>query len=459
MTPLAKAVLVVAVSALSACSGSSDSGVASGENSDESQPPPLRGQWYRAPESAEMEQRVKALEGIGYAAGMEEATSLVGVLVHDEMRVHPGHNLYSSGHGPDAFLVDMEGNVLHRWITKSETLWPERNYPFLSFRKARLTRAGVLLTVHEGRGIAALDRDSKVLWTYDEPAHHDIREFADGTLYGLDRRARVIPEFHPTRPLLDDRVIFLTGDGEVIGRVSVLECLLASPYADELRGILKADIKKGLASEEVALKTYADRFEKEPSLRAKLDNIGDIFHCNSVRVIEEAEAAAIDGFEAGWFLLSIRQIDALVVLEINAERTAGEARWFKRGAWKKQHEALPLATGNILLFDNAGRGQGRSRVIEITPATGDIVWSWEGLPDDPLRSLVGGCCHRLPNGNTLVVESTRGTAYEVTPEGECVWVFASPHRAGEEGELVAFLPDVLRIAPREEFGAKARAPR
>ena len=53
----------------------------------------------------------------------------------------------------------------------------------------------------------------------------------------------------------------------------------------------------------------------------------------------------------------------------------------------------------------------------------------------------------FPNGNTLVTESDAGRAFEVTPSGEIVWEFLSPWRAGEAGELVATLFEVVRLPP------------
>ena len=52
---------------------------------------------------------------------------------------------------------------------------------------------------------------------------------------------------------------------------------------------------------------------------------------------------------------------------------------------------------------------------------------------------------RLPNGNTLVVETDGGRALELTGDGEVVWEFRSPFRAGDEQELVATLFDVVRV--------------
>ena len=414
-----------------------------------------RGHWYEARDSDDESgseggnaARAKALEAIGYASGMEAATDARGVLLHRVDEVSPGLSLYSSGHGPDAFLIEPTGDVVKRWSVDARKVWPEREYIFGYFRKVRLMQNGVLLAVFGGRGMAALAPNSKVLWTYDEPAHHDVRELADGTIYGLDRRARVMPEFHPSRPLLDDRIYFLDQDGQLLGRVSILESLMNSEYADDVRRLVEEGIERGTGLEKKAKEIYADRFAEDPTLIDKLDMIGDIFHCNSARVIDASAAAAIDEFEDGWYLVSIRELSALVAIEVDDELSRGVARWWKRGPWKKQHEATALANGSILMFDNEGAGEAKSRVIEVDPTSGEIVWSYEGPPGVGFFSRVGGSCHRLENGNTLVVESTAGMAYEVKRDGTCVWTFASPHRAGEDGELVAFLPDVERVEER-----------
>ena len=38
-----------------------------------------------------------------------------GVTVHLPRRTQPGLTLYSSGHGPSALLIDLQGRVLHEW--------------------------------------------------------------------------------------------------------------------------------------------------------------------------------------------------------------------------------------------------------------------------------------------------------------------------------------------------------
>src|SRR5690606_36181070 len=102
------------------------------------------------------------------------------------------------------------------------------------------------------------------------------------------------------------------------------------------------------------------------------------------------------------------------------------------------------------LFDNLGGRDpriGRSRVLEIDPATGAVTWSYEGTVKTPFQSDTCGSCQRMPNGNTVITESDHGRAFEVTRDGEIVWEFVSPHRAGERNELIATLFELIRLPP------------
>jgi hypothetical protein len=102
-----------------------------------------------------------------------------------------------------------------------------------------------------------------------------------------------------------------------------------------------------------------------------------------------------------------------------------------------------------LLFDNLG-ADGQSRVLELEPLTLKTVWEYRGTRQDPFFSAECGTAHRLANGNTLIVESLNGRAFEVTPDKRIVWELYNPHRAGKNKELIATLFDVVRLPP--DFG-------
>ena len=93
-----------------------------------------------------------------------------------------------------------------------------------------------------------------------------------------------------------------------------------------------------------------------------------------------------------------------------------------------QHAPTPLANGNVLIFDNGVHrlddSMPYSRVIEVNPATNETVWKYQ---DSPAWNFAAhGCARRLPNGNTLITESSFGRFFEVTKEGKIVWEYVSP---------------------------------
>ena len=67
-----------------------------------------------------------------------------------------------------------------------------------------------------------------------------------------------------------------------------------------------------------------------------------------------------------------------------------------------------------------------SRVIEVNPATNEIVWKYQDSPAWNFFSPRMGNAQRLPNGNTLITESSFGRFFEVTKEQEIVWEYVNP---------------------------------
>lgn len=102
-----------------------------------------------------------------------ERTKERGVTAFDPALAQPGLTLYTSGQEASAFLVDMNGKVVHEWHRPFSTVWTPAsgikrpmadNHVY--FRKAMLYRNGDLLAVYEGAGdtpygygIVKLDKD------------------------------------------------------------------------------------------------------------------------------------------------------------------------------------------------------------------------------------------------------------------------------------------------------------
>lgn len=369
----------------------------------------------RAPRLSEEQLRTIAeLEAIGYADGVVGAPELVSVTIHDRARARAGVNFYTSGHAPEAYLVDMEGAVLHAWSHPYEGLWPELDVPPDAagrgkWRRARLLADGSILAIHEGLGMIKLDADSRLLWQYPGRAHHDMDVLADGTIWTLGREAKLIERIDPEVPCMDDFLVELSPEGVERRRISVLECL-ENGRADEL-------------------------LERMPRGR-------ELFHTNSIEVLDGRLAERVPAFAAGNLLISLRHLDALAVVDPVRRAVV----WSLTGSFVAQHDPTVLDDGSLLLFDNRGGGDA-SAVLELDPLTGDERWSYRGSAEEPFFSSTCGSAYRLPGGNTLINESDGGRSFEVTPDGTIVWEYFNPHRGGPNLEYIACLYDLVRLEP------------
>lgn len=331
-----------------------------------------------------------------YLAGSQAAPAVSGVTVWDRERAFPGTNLYTSGHAPEAILIDMAGRTLHRWRMPFERAFPGKvpSEETAFFRRAQLAPDGTLLALYQGGGLVALDRASRLLWKIDVPAYNDFFRAPDGTIYLLTKEAKLLPEVSRDRLALEDSIAIVGPGGAVVERISLLRALLDSPFAP--------------------------LFSPHPEA-------GDILHANTIEVFD------------GQALVSLREIDTIGAVDLKTRRFV----WARRGPWDGQHQPTWLPSGKILLFDNQPRRR-LSYVLEVEPRSGAIGWRYpkEG---QFLSSEQAGSVERLGNGNTLITESDRGRAFEITPDGETVWEFVSPHRAGPKGAFVATLFEVARL--------------
>ena len=144
---------------------------------------------------SEME-RLRKLANQGYAGGYEPAPEIDSVTIHDADAAYDGLNLVVSGHAPQAFLLDMEGNALHEWHYDPADAWPDlaefQDRPgFETFwRRAHVFPNGDLLAIFDGIGMIKLDRDSDLIWANPGRSHHDLFVDEHGTIFTLSRQER-----------------------------------------------------------------------------------------------------------------------------------------------------------------------------------------------------------------------------------------------------------------------------
>lgn len=352
------------------------------------------------------------LQALGYAGGTEKATSEQGVLVR-QPQAHPGLSLVTSGHGPEALLLDLDGEVVHEWRADAAALFPravvEGREPRPYYRRALMLPDGSLLGLMVGAGAFRLSKEGEILWTWEGDAHHDLALDGRGGVWVLAREAVEARAPFPDGPLIDEELVRLDVEtGELSQRFSLIDALLESPHRTQLHGL-------------------------------RPTRSGDYLHTNTVRVLDGAFADRLPAFTEGRLLLSMRHLNLVLVVD----PLTTSAVWAWRGPWKFQHEPVVVEPGNLLVFDNLSVWP-RSRAIEVDPISQETVWVFDG-GTKPLISETCGTVQRLPGGNTIAVASDTGRVVEVDRAGEVVWEWASPYRADGDRDLIATLFQAERL--------------
>jgi hypothetical protein len=380
---------------------------------------PATGRWNRSRSrpvgdelTEEQQEEMSRLESIGYLTGSAPVGERSGVTVHDAARTASGLNLVVSGHRPWAALMDMDGSVVHEWQLDFRTAWPGREVsPDITgdeyWRRVLLLDDGGIVAIYEGLGIVRLGRDSELIWAREGGYHHDLERTPDGGFCVLDREARLVPRISRKHPVLEDFVAYLDADGNVVRRFSLLEAFERSSFASMLVG---------------------------------MDWGGDIFHTNTLELLDGRLAGKSPAFRGGNLLISVLMLDTIAVVDPDTETVV----WVLTGMWRQQHQPTVLPDGRMLVFDNKA-GTETSEVLELDPFSQAVAWSYRGTPARPFYSETCGSNQRLPNGNTLITESDNGRAFEVTSEGAVVWEYINPNHAGPDGEYIATLFEVVRL--------------
>lgn len=155
-----------------------------------------------------------------------------------------------------------------------------------------------------------------------------------------------------------------------------------STYSQE-QIITRFDPETGETLQEIAL--IKDVLQGHPD---KLDRLGlphdfhqgpaslgetrytDLFHTNDVEPLRPEMADAFEMFEAGDLLLSLRNMDLVMVLDPD-DMTI---KWHSHGPWLHQHDPDFTPDGRIIVYNNnfASRYEERSAILSVDPATGAV---------------------------------------------------------------------------------------
>jgi len=307
-------------------------------------------------------------------------------------RAYNGYTLFTPMGGSVAWLIDMKGRPVHCW---------EMAYPSSGLRSllpnGNIIYGGADLAVSrtEGRRSAAVmveaDREGNILWEYRDPRqHHAFVRMDNGNTIVL--RSVSVPD-------------------EIAARVKG-----GMPGTGE-RGMGTDAFQEVTPEGKVVWEWLAyEHLDPEIDILCPICNRGQWTHTNSCFVLPNGD-----------IMTTFHHLDTIGIID----KKTGDIKWrWGRGELAHPHHPNMLDNGNILVFDNGQHRQGTvmsySRVLEVNPGTGEIVWEYMDDPPHRFYSTFGGGCQRLPNGNTLISVPAQGRIFEVTPDKERVWEFINP---------------------------------
>ena len=321
----------------------------------------------------------------------------VGLRGLDASRSSAGLTLFTPMLGDGTvYLIDLSGKIVHQWrmpyrpgmygyLTATGTLFYNGKIPNDTFLGRAPFKGGVALEA---------DWNGRILWEVREPNHHhDGRLLKNGNVLLLC--AAELPE-------------------NVAGKIQ------GGRPGTEVNGKMWADYLVELTKDGKKVwewRTWEHMDPGEYPIPLVQNERAEWTHGNAIAEMPD-----------GNVLVSFRNISTIVKID----RKSGDVVW-KLGAppLSGQHAPVPLPNGNILIFDNGPTRLDRtfpfSRVIEVNPATNEIVWKYQDANAQGFYSDRISNAQRLLNGNTLINEGMFGRFFEVTPAGEVVWEYVNPY--------------------------------
>jgi outer membrane protein assembly factor BamB len=314
-------------------------------------------------------------------------------LTHAAAGAFDGYTIFSSVLGHHATIVDLQGQVVHQWHHAEgiQHLKLLDDGHLLIQTLPPKDAGGAELIGGSAGAMIELDWDGNTVWEHrDVQQHHDYVRLANGnTLYLAWEK---MPK-------------------------EVCEQIRGGHHHEEDPELMWGDLVREIDPGGVLLREWKswEHLSFEDDVICPLESRKEWTHANSLEVLGNGD-----------WLISFRLTNTVAIVD----GVTGQLKWtWGRDQLSHQHNAQMLPGGNVLIFDNGchrKRGPSYSRIVEVDPASGEIVWSYVNPTVLAFYSFMVSGCQRLANGNTLVTEGASGRLFEVTAEHEVVWEYVSP---------------------------------
>lgn len=318
-------------------------------------------------------------------------------VTYDADKVQTGYYAYMGYDGVKfryaAWLTDEKGVKLHDWDLSYLKLDPDGPLNGSDAPHAfRVLKDGsIIVSFDKGDVLARIDQCSEPIWTKNEVYHHSLNEGLGDTMWGWRGDNTSYGHYNYLSQ-------FDIKTGETLAEIGLVEDLVQSPSVPANLFSVRAD------------HTFK-RWEKTPANQLKYD----IFHPNDIDVLTPELAPMFPMFKAGDLMISLRRNHLVAVID----PLTYEIKWARNGPWVYQHDPDFTADGKISVYSN-NSGFGRSEIIKIDPATGELTNELLG-GDLKFYSGAQGKHQYLPNGNILIIIPGEGRVVQVTSSGNKVF--------------------------------------
>lgn len=312
-------------------------------------------------------------------------------------------------------LLDEAGKEIHFWPVRFEALTISDTNPNFVFPHGMvpLPDGSMVVNFDQGDTIGRIGPCGETVWATAGNFHHGISRAYDGTIWAWEN---VPPENEGEDAPNEEFIVQLDPEtGKRLRRISLM------------RDIIEKHDEFG---------RFALHAEENGE---RIDLCCDPFHANDVDVLDPETAPAFPMFKRDDVMISFRSLNMVAVIDPETARV----KWARIGPWHRQHDPDFLPDGTISVFDNR-MGLGVSRIMAVSPATGEVRTTYEAKPPESFYTWRRGRHQVLPNGNILIVESERGRVFEVDSAGRTVWTYENIFDRGRNGlinEALVLPPD------------------
>jgi hypothetical protein len=231
----------------------------------------------REQEEADRATRLERLRSLPYTFVTSYAadTSQAGVRIFDRAGAYPGYNLYCSRTDPEAYLMDMEGTVVHTWSQPGAKTWV--------WEHAVMQPDGDIVVIDKFKDLLRLAWDGEVVGRLDLDVHHDVAFLPDGSCYAIIRGAEVHRGLIVEFPV----IVHVSPGGEELNRWYAYDHLDEIKQKFDQRSFLDTvlDSMAGAGGEMPVTEPVAGRIEVNTLSDGRV--LYDYFHLNTLTILPE----------------------------------------------------------------------------------------------------------------------------------------------------------------------------